>query len=350
MNSPKVPDPNQAAVAGTLADAGNFPFQSYIDALAQMGGTATIGGKTYDFSNLGNASQNAAVSSQMAQALLDIQKNYGSQYIQQRLADLQQSDPNGYAARKQLFDKIISDAQQNPDRPMATDLQNQVTALLGQGSNLTTGPGSETEAVQQGVRGGQVSNGIYLGNAPASQEASAVVNAGDAMQQQRQQEAQSFLGSGVSPEDVTYRRIQQSLSNLGNAINGTTPQAEFASLSGAQGGAAPFNPGSTTSPSLNPNSGLNGIENAASIYSGNVNWAASQANPWTVGISTLGNTASALGNLGYNPFSTPSQPSGSSFSAWNQVTPEMMGINSDPLSGMAPGMTDMSAPAVAGQA
>jgi hypothetical protein len=110
----------------------------------------------------------------------------------------------------------------------------------------------------------------------------------------------------VSPEDVTYRRVQQSLSNLGNAINGQTPEAQFASLSGAQGGAAPFNPGNVAEPSVNQNAGLQGMQNAADIYSGNVNWQASQANPWTVGLSTLSNTAGALSSMG--PFSTGYNP------------------------------------------
>ena len=298
MSGPSIPDPNKAAVAGAVSDVANYPFKAQIDALAQMGGKATINGKQYDFTGLGNADQNAKVSDQMAQAMLDIQKNYGSQYVTQRLAGLKQSDPTGYAARQQLFDKIISDAQANPDRPMAQDTQNQVMSLLGQGSNLSTGAGSETEAVQQGVRGQQLKNGIFLGNAPASAEATALVNAGDQQQTQRQQQALGFLQSGVSPEDVSYRRIQQSLSNLGNAINGQTPTAEFASLSGAQGGAAPFQTGNTQLPTLNPNAALQGQQNAASIYSGNVNWSANQANPWTTGLSTAANSLGAFKSLG----------------------------------------------------
>ena len=143
-----------------------------------------------------------------------------------------------------------------------------------------------------------MANGIYLGDAPASQEASAVINAGDQQQQQRQQQALNFLQSGVSPEDVTYRRVQQSLSNLGNAINGQTPEAQFQSLSGAGQEAAPFNPGGVQSPSINTNSSLQGLQNAADIYSGNVNWADNQANPWTVGLSSLANGASILNNSG----------------------------------------------------
>jgi len=326
MDTPSIPDPNKAAQAGAIQDVANYPFKAQIDALAQMGGKATINGKTYDFTGLGNADQNAKVSSQMAQTMLDLQKNYGGAYVAQRIADLKQSDPTGYAARAQLFDKILADSQANPNRPMSADLQNQVTNLLGQGSNLSTGPGSETEAVQQGVRGNQVANGIFLGNAPTNQEASAIVNTGDQMQTQRQQKALGFLQSGVSPEDVTYRRIQQSLSNLGNAISGTTPEAQFSSLSGAQSGAAPFTTGTVSSPSMNPNAALNGMQNAADIYSGNVNWANTQANPWTTGLSTGINALSAANSMG---LFRPSAPVVS------------------PVAGMGYGSTPTGAPATA---
>jgi hypothetical protein len=301
-SSPSIPDPNQAAVAGALAQAGTFPFQQYIDYLAQTGGSGSLqtatGPANYNFTGLGNAQQNAALSQVMLPAELNIQQQYGPQYIQQALANLQQANPNAVAERQQKFNNIISNAQSTPNRPMATDLQNQILALTGQGSNLTTGPNSETEAVQQSVRGPQVASGIYLGNAPASQEASAVVNAGDQQQQQRQQHALDFLQSGVSPEDVTYRRVQQSLSNLGNAINGQTPEAQFQSLSGAAAGAAPFNTAGVQSPSINTNSSLQGLQNASDIYSGNVNWAENQANPWTVGLSSLAGGASILNSSG----------------------------------------------------
>ena len=298
MSSPKIPDPIQASIAGAKADVQNFPFKAQIDALSQMGGKATINGKEYDFTGLGNADVNGKISDQMAQAMLDIQKNYGPDYVKQRLADLQQSDPNGYAARKELFARILSDSESNPDRPMAQDLQNQVTSMLSKGSNLSAGPGGELEQVQQSVRGGQVARGNFLGNAATNQEASAVVNAGDQQQLQRQHQAQGFLNSGVSPEDVTYRRIQQNLSNLGSAVNGTTPQAQFSSLSGAQQGAAPFQPGNVQYPTLNPNAALQGQQNAADLYRSNVNWANTQANPWTTGLSTAANSFSALSSLG----------------------------------------------------
>ncbi|HEV2320286.1 MAG TPA: hypothetical protein VGV18_11080, partial [Verrucomicrobiae bacterium] len=245
----------------------------------------------------------------MLPAELQIQQQYGPQYTALASQNLQQANPQAVAARQQEGRQAVGAAAAMPNRPMATDLQNQILALAGQGSNLTTGPNSETEAVQQGVRGQQVGNGIFLGNAPASQEASAVVNAGDQQQQQRQQQALDFLQSGVSPEDVTYRRVQQSLSNLGNFINGQTPEAQFQSLSGAAAGAAPFNPAGVQGPQMNMNDGLQGLQNASEIYSGNVNWAENQANPWTVGLSSLSGAASLLNNSGVFGNQTPSAPS-----------------------------------------
>ena len=304
FSKPKIPDPNVAAIAGMTEDMVNLPLKAKIDALAQMGGRAVIDGKEYDFTGLGTADNNAVISDQMAQAMLDIQKNYGADYIKQRLANLQQSDPTGYAARKQMFDRILADANKNPDRPLADDLQQQMAEALAQGGNLTTGPNSQIEQIQQDVRGKQLANGIFLGNAPASQEASAVFQAGDAMKQQRQSQAAGFLNSGVTPEDVEYRRIQQGLSNLGTFVGGQSPISEFSSLSGAQGGAAPFDPGQVFAPKLNPNAGYQGMQNASQLYSGQVNWANSQVNPWVAGLSTGINALGAAKSMG--AFGTPS--------------------------------------------
>lgn len=343
-SSPKIPDPNQAAVAGALANAGTFPFQQYIDYLAQTGGAGNAGGTNYNFTGLGNAQQNAAVSAAILPAELQIQQQYGPQYTALALQNLQQANPNAVAARQQEGQGIISDAQNPPNRPMATDVQNQILALAGLGSNLTTGPNSETEAVQQGVRGGQVANGIFLGNAPAAQEASAVVNAGDQQQQQRQAQALGFLGSGISPEDVTYRRVQQSLSNLGNFINSQTPEAQFGSLSGAGQGSAPFNPGNVQSPSINTNAGLQGLQNAADIYSGNVNWAANQANPWTVGLSSLAGGAGILNSSGALSSLFGSDNAASTLASQRAINNSLLGINH--LSNPGNGLTDL--PSVGG--
>src|SRR5215469_10053222 len=114
-SSPKIPDPNQAAVAGALAQAGTFPFQQYIDYLAQTGGAGSLqtagGPANYNFTGLGNAQQNAALTQAMLPAELNIQQQYGPAYVQQALANLQQANPNAVAARQQEFNNIILDAQ-----------------------------------------------------------------------------------------------------------------------------------------------------------------------------------------------------------------------------------------------
>lgn len=293
FNSPDVPDPNEAAVAGTIADAQNFPLQYAVDAVAKMGGkwTDPISGKVYDFTGLGDAENNAVVSDQMAQTLLDIQKNYGAAYVKQRLADLQQSDPKGYAARKELFARIMADAEKSPDRPMAADLQAAITDTLQKGGKLDA---RQLQQVQEGVRGKQVAHGIILGNAPASEEAGAVVKASEAMRDQRQQEGLSFQTSGVSPEDVAFRQIQQSLANLGAFVNNQTPTAQFGQLAGAQNGAAPTTTTGTPSAALNPNAGAQGISNAFAQY----NNQSSQANPWLAAASAGVNAAAVFNNLG----------------------------------------------------
>jgi len=269
------------------------------------------------------------VSDQMAQVLLDIQKNYGSDYIKQRLANLKQADPEGYAGRKQLFDKIIQDSELKPDRPIATELQTQVNDILKNSGNLDQ---QSLQDVQQGVRAGQVSRGIYLGNAPAAQEAKAVVQTSDALKAQQQGAAQQYLNSGISPEDVEYRRIQQSLSNLGSAINGVTPEAQFGSLSGAQNGAAPFNPVNYSTPA-NLNSmnqaASTGINFSNSLYQSQQN----QANPWTAAAGFLTAGADAANQAGwFKPSVQPVQPVAFNNFSYTQPVSAAVGYNSPGIS------------------
>lgn len=287
-NIPAPPDPNQAAIAGATADVSNFPFQWIVNSLAQTGGSGTVNGQNLDFTGLGNADQSAQMSDQMAQTLLDIQKNYGSGYIQQRLADLQQSDPAGFAARKQLFDQISQSATANPDRPLASDLQTQIQSSLASAGQLE--PEAKSQ-VAQGVRARQVDRGITLGNSAVNEEATAQVGAADQLRNEQQNTALSYLQSGTSPQDVQYRRIQQALSNLGAFANGQTPEAEFGSLSGAGNGAAPFNPVNYSTPaSINPQSGQQGLSFANQLYGQQASNATNQANPWLAGL-TLGTQA-----------------------------------------------------------
>lgn len=304
-----VPDPSSSAVEGMKADMANFPQNWIINALAQTGGKGTFNGQTYDFTGLGNVAQQNAMSDTMAQALLDIQNNYGADYVKQRMADLQQSDPVGYAAHQQLFDKIIADAASAPpNAQMASDLENQVNGMLSTSGQLDP---KALQQVQQNIRGQQAASGITLGNAPAASEAAAVVNASDNLRTQQQNAAQQYLQSGLTPEDIQFRKIQQDLSNLGAFQNGQTPLAQFGSLASAGNQAAPFSPTNYQTPAgLDMNqSAQNGINFQNSIYNTSLN----NANPWMTGLNLGLSGMNTMANFGV--FGTNSQTFGNPASA-----------------------------------
>src|SRR5207249_4333389 len=101
------------------------------------------------------------------------------------------SDPQGFAARKQLFSKIIDDANSPaPNKQMSEDLQKQVNDMLVSSGHLDK---RGMDEVTNSVRGGQTARGIFLGNAPTAQEGAAVVNASDALKSQQQDEALKYL-------------------------------------------------------------------------------------------------------------------------------------------------------------
>ena len=301
MGKGEVPEPpNYAAqaVEGTRADLENYPFRYQIEALSRMGGKATINGKEYDFTGLGDSDNAAAMSDQMAQALLDIQRNYGAGFVDQRLRELERADPAGYAARRQLFDRIRAGATETPDRPLADSLQSEINAELSKGGALDS---RQLEEVQQGVRGKQVSRGITLGNAAINEEGKAVASAGETVRAGRQQSALDYLGSGVTPEDVEYRRVQQSLANLGAFMGGTTPTAQFRTLSSAGNAAAPFTAAQPNQQRTDPMAARTGVNNALAIYSGQVNWNNQQVNPWIAGLSAGASALGTASDLGWKP-------------------------------------------------
>lgn len=297
FSKPKIPDPNVAAVAGAQADMELFPFQYQINSLAKMGGKAVINGQEYDFTGLGDADTAAAMSEKMAETMLALQKEYGPEFVKQRLAELKAADPTGYAARQQLFDRIMADAEANPDRPMNAALQNAVQGELSKAGKLDA---RQIEEVQQNVWGKQIGRGIILGNAATSEEANALVGASEGLRDQRQQQAAGFLSSGVSPEDVQYRNIQQALSNLGAFNNGQNPTAQFGAVSGASNGAAPLWTGSPNTATTNGNATVQGMEDAMSLYSSNMNWANSQINPWMAGIAGAASGINLANKAGWN--------------------------------------------------
>ena len=333
--SPKIPDPNEAAMAGVNRQTQLYPYEYMINSMSQLGQKGDvinpITGKpvALDFTGQGTADVQNVFQGQMAKTLLDIQQGMGPQFITQRLGELKQSDPTGYAAYQQLFDQIQQEANQGgPNIQLSTDTQNQIQKVLQDSKQLTP---EELSQVQQGVRGNQVQSGLYLGAMPAQQEASAVVGALDQKQSAAQKEAQSFLQAGISPSDIQYRKTQQDMANLGAFISGQNPTAQFGSIAGAGQGAAPYADTGYSTPTMNLGQmASQGIQDANQAYGLQNQYSQSQANPYMAGLSTAFQGASTAANLGafntqspYSPQTGPNtsftaNPSGNT-GAWAQA-------------------------------
>lgn len=282
-STPTIPNPATAAAAGIQADIQNQPFSYLINAASTLGKPVTIGGKTFDFTGLGSQDVAGQISDQMAQTLLDLQTETSPTIIQQRLDELKAADPQGYAARKQLFDKIISDSKATPDRPLNKDLQDQLQTELAKGVGFDDA--KQLEQAHEAARGGQVGRGIYLGNAPAAEEARQVTAAGENLRNTRQQNALNLISSQQDPEAKAFADFQRNLGNLGSFVAGQAPAAQFRQVSAASQGPVSLTGGSPATNTFNPNAAGAGLNNALGIYQGQVNWANSSANPWLAGLS-----------------------------------------------------------------
>lgn len=243
-----------------------------------------------DFTGLGDADIAALNSDKMAQVMLDLQRKYGDDYIDEARSQLERSDPEGFAARKELYDQIMGQLGEERDTTMARTLQQQIQDELEAGGTLDDQTRRE---VEQSVRRGQTARGNTMGNAAQFEEAMQVGTAAENRRNQRQGKALQFLTSGASADDVNYRTSQQNLSNLGAFLSGSTPTAQFQQLSGAQQGAAPYNPGQQA-PSISRNTFEQAMNGANTWNTNMTNWYAQQENPWVTGIN-LG--TSAIGNI-----------------------------------------------------
>lgn len=218
--------------------------------------------KTADFTGLGDS---ALLDNQLAnimksapgiaQADLDLQRQFGSQYVDLAREQLQRSDPTSFALNEQFNQGALDD--------------------LKLGSQLSS---SQQRMIEQNSRGAQASRGNLLGPGASAQEIMDLFGGGETLKAQRQNVAANALGRG-------------GVSN------------QFASLGGAQTGAAPFAPQqpNTGYQYLNPNAGTMGTQFALGNYQNQFNsWNANQqqGNSWMplagAGIAAAGTAAIAL--------------------------------------------------------
>lgn len=287
-SAPDYPDQTAAAIAGQRADLLTLETRRRIEAAAALGIPVeyVLNGRrrSEDFTGLGDVEVNQQYAEQLLPQLLALQRELGPEFVKLRLDELQRSDPEGFQMRRDLWDRIRTGVEgaRTADRPGAEALQASILDELERGGAL---PPSVAQRVSQDVLGQQVARGNWLGNAPAQQEAGAVADASENYRQMRQQQALQFLTSGVSPTDVAAREEQQGLNNLGSFLTGETPQAQFAQVSGAGTGAAPWDTGGVRLPGVDPNAAARGLSFASGLYTAQSNLANQQVNPWVAGLT-----------------------------------------------------------------
>ena len=266
---PDAPSMAGANEAGVWADAETLAIRKLIANAAKFGKKVDLsvptfdakGNKTgsknvtYDFSGFSDADATRAdlefareSADKMAETMLDVQKKYGKEFIQQRMEELKAADPTGYEVRQMLGEAAKEDLALGTQ--LSPEMRNQV---------------------EQQERAAQAARGNIYGSAPAAAEAMAVGDAGFRMRQQRLANAASFL-------------------------SGTTPVSQFGQISGAQGGASPFNPvGIQSGLTLNPNAGAQGQQFAMNTFNQQMNYAANQQ---PIGYQLLGlGTGVAAGKI-----------------------------------------------------
>ena len=234
LYSPDPPDPPDYAAAtreGVEADMDSLPLRKLIESAARQGTKVTYTDmdgkeKTVDFTGFGDIDQSRKEldfaeesADRMAKSALNLQQKYGTDFVMQRLKELELSDPQFRKVRDALGKAALEDVE------------------LG----YKLAPGMRDE-VQQATRAAQFARGNVYGAAPAAEEAFEVGNA-------------------------AFRLRQQRLANAASYLSGTTPVAQFGQIAGAQQGASPFQPmGIRSGIGLDPNAGARSLGLAQGVY------------------------------------------------------------------------------------
>jgi hypothetical protein len=261
--APVTPDYAAANREGILTDIETLPQRRQIDVASRLGmtGSFDLDGETfsYDFSGLGDADVNDAqldINRQsafgQAQDLLDIQSEFGQEFLETSRDQLKASDPIGFALREKLGQSV--------------------TTELDSGRALSDG---ERRGVQQSTRASQAARGNVNGVAAGVQEVMAQSQFGEQRFQQRQQNAAAFL-------------------------SGTTPLSQFGQLRQAGAGAAPFQSLAGNAVGLDRNAGAaaaafsqQSFGTQSQVYNTQMS---NQSNPWMEGLGMVAGVAgSAFG-------------------------------------------------------
>jgi hypothetical protein len=267
----KAPDMAAANREAVYAQAQTFPVLRQIEAASRIGGKGSypvydasgkvIGERPYDFSGISDidvtretARALASLAPEQTKAQLDLAKEYGTQFAEQRRAELSAADPERY----KLYDKFLQDIGQRsiaetapaaptyervgmPTGPQDTgeaanirsNLERQISAGLAQAGTLDP---SMIRAAEQAVRARGTATGNILGNLSAFREARAVGEAIANADVQRRQQALGLLQSGQTTSDVANRQAQEAFQNILAATGqrNTAQQQTFAGQMASQ--------------------------------------------------------------------------------------------------------------------
>ena len=267
-NAPDMAAANREAV---YAQAQTFPILRKIEAASKTGGEVTypvydssgkvVDQRTVNFKGISDvdvtretARALAALAPEFTKSQLDLAKEYGTQFAEQRVKELKATDPERYA----LYQNFLKDIGQRPIAETApaaptyervgiptgpqdtgeaanirSNLERQISAGLAQAGTLDP---SMIRAAEQAVRARGTATGNILGNLSAFREARAVGEAIANADVQRRQQALGLLQSGQTTSDVANRQAQEAFQNILAATGqrNTAQQQTFAGQMSAQ--------------------------------------------------------------------------------------------------------------------
>jgi hypothetical protein len=251
----KAPDIAAANREAVMASIETFPLQREIEAASRIGakvrvpiykdGKETGQFREVDFKDVSDIAQTKAIGQALAdlapvqaQRELEAAQKYGTQFAQQRRAELQALDPERYGTGTEpgLYAQFLKDIGSRPiaeetiaaptyervgmpGGPQDTgeaarirsDLERQIGAGLAQAGTLDP---ALIRAAEQAVRARGTASGNVLGNLSAFREARAVSEAIGNADVQRRQQALGLLQSGQTTSDVANRQAQEAFQNI----------------------------------------------------------------------------------------------------------------------------------------
>ena len=252
----KAPDLAAANRAAVEANAETFPKLRGLEAAAKLGRKIEVDGKTYDFRETGDiqvatafARAAAQIAPELAGKQLELAKEFGTQFSEQRRKELEALDPEKF----KLYDQFLSDVKRDAAAPdtridsptyeqvgiptaqqdtgasqvIRSELERQIQQGLSQVGTLDP---SMERRVQQAARARGSAIGNLLGNPSAIRESLALQDALGNANSQRWNAAMGLLQSGQSTSDTANRNAQEAFQNILAATGqrNTAAQQSFA--------------------------------------------------------------------------------------------------------------------------